>query len=347
MSADATVQAQLLLEAQVQFWLRELTPDRLRPLLREEVQYLYEQLDHIRLNEAVSADRIKATAHRYALEMEIGGAIPELFGEIASLVYAHPAQDSARISDIFSSHIAQEFLDKVFEPGSLLDRAFLQIQRSEPFKAFLADVSLLAIKGFLQDKNRPYNRLPLIGSGLRRAGKLVQDYRPQWQENLEQTSHELLHASIGRSVQLLDQLLDQSALREQALAATLNLWDEISTWPASRFRDFTTENDLQELMVLGYEFWRAFRETEYLTAIIDTAVDFFFSKYGEESLQKIISEMGVTYAMIESDILDYGSNLGSLLRDKGIAETILRRQLGRFYFSPDTLALLDSHSAPG
>jgi len=99
-------------------------------------------------------------------------------------------------------------------------------------------------------------------------------------------------------------------------------------------------------MVLGYEFWRAFRETEYLTGIIDTAVDFFFDKYGDDSLQKIISEMGVTYEMVESEILRYSNDLARLAIDKGIAETLIRRHLERFYSRPETLALLEAALMP-
>lgn len=345
-SAESLTRANQLLEAQVRFWLHELSPQRLAAIVREETAFLYQELDRITLAEAVSADKIKGTAHRYALEMEIGGAIPELFGEVADIIYNHPTQDTTRVSDIFSSRLAQEFLEKIFESGSQLDRAMTQIQHSAPFKGFLADVSLLVLKGYVQEKNRQYSTLPLIGSGLRRAGKLVQERRPQWQESLEQSSHSLLQRSISKTMQMLDELLDQDRYREQALAATLNLWDEISTWPVARFRDFTTENDLQELMVLGYEFWLEFRESDYLVKFIDAAVDFFFEKYGADSLQQIISEVGVTYEMIEAEILNYSDELATLATNKGIAETLIRRHLERFYFSAETLALLAEPATP-
>ena len=341
MTESAQAKARQLLDAQVNFWLQELAPDRLAAIVREEIAYLYAELDRISLNDAVSAAKIRATAHRYALEMEIGGAIPELFGEIANLVYEHPAQYDTRISDIFSSRVAQDFIDKVFESGSLLDQAVRQIQLSGPFKTFLADVVLLALKGYLQEQNRALDSTPVIGAGLRRLREFMDARLPSLQDGIEEASHGLLERSIGNTLGLLDEVLDQDQYREQALSATLNLWDDISTWPLSRLRDFASENDLQELMVLGYEFWREFRETNYLTSIIDAGVDFFFAKYGEDSLQKIISEMGVTYEMIESEILNYSSDIASVALNQGIAQTMLRRRLERFYFSAETLALLE------
>lgn len=344
MTESAQAKARQLLDAHVNFWLQELAPDRLAAIVHEEITYLYGELDRISLNEAVSAAKIRATAHRYALEMEIGGAIPELFGEIANLVYEHPAQYDTRVSDIFSSRIAQEFIEKVFESGSLLDQAVRQIQQSNPFKVFLADVVLLALKGYLLEQNKLLGTAPVIGAGLRRLRAFLDQRLPSLQDGIEEASHQLLERSIGNTLTLLDQLLEQGEYREQALAATLNLWDEISTWPVSRLRDFTSENDLQELMVLGYEFWREFRETDYLTSIIDAGVDFFFDKYGEDSLQKIISEMGVTYEMIESEILNYSADMARLALNQGIAETMLRRHLERFYFSVGTLTILGDNT---
>jgi hypothetical protein len=203
---------------------------------------------------------------------------------------------------------------------------------------------LLAVKGYLLEQNKLLGTAPVIGAGLRRLRAFLDQRLPSLQDGIEEASHQLLERSIGNTLTLLDQLLEQGEYREQALAATLNLWDEISTWPLSRLRDFTSENDLQELMVLGYEFWREFRETDYLTSIIDAGVDFFFDKYGEDSLQKIISEMGVTYEMIESEILNYSTDMARLALNQGIAETMLRRHLERFYFSVGTLTILGDNT---
>ena len=338
--------AHSLQDAQLHFWLQELTPARLETIIREETAYLYQQLDQITLVEAVDAGKIKATAHRYALEMEIGGGIPELFGEIANIVYEHPAQDNTLIGDIFAPGIVQEFLEKLFEDGGAVDRTLRNIQRSEPFKLFLGDVVFLTLKGYLLEQNSLITRLPRLASGLRRLRTALEDRLPMLPETLEENTRLLLERSINNTLKLLDGLLDHDLYRDEALNATLNLWDEIRRWPVARFRDYTSESDLQEWMVLGYEFWREFRETDYLTGIIDTAVDFFFDKYGDDSLQKIISEMGVTYEMVESEILRYSDDLARLAIDKGIAETLIRRHLERFYSRPETLALLEAALNP-
>ena len=340
MTAEPSALAQRLLDAQVQFWLQQLSPERLNDLLREEIAYLYQQLDQITLGESVAAHKIKATAHRYALEMDYGGGIPELFGEIANLIYEHPAQDSTTLGAVFHHALAREFLEKSFEPGGVIDRFLQNVQHSEPFQAFLTDVILLALKGYVLEENVLVRKVPVLASSLQKLRDMLDDRFNGMQDNIANATRSLLAASIDRTLGMLDQLLDQDIYRDQALIATLNLWDEIRDQPVGQFREFTSEQDLQEWMVLGYEFWRRFRQSDYLKAIIDTAVDFVFEKYGDDSLQKIITDFGVTFEMIESELLRYSDDLAGMLLKKGIAETILRRQLERFYFDADTLALL-------
>ncbi|MDV7400103.1 hypothetical protein RZS08_52290, partial [Arthrospira platensis SPKY1] len=54
------------------------------------------------------------------------------------------------------------------------------------------------------------------------------------------------------------------------------------------------------------------------------------------------ADFGISEAMVEGEILHYADDLASILIEKGIAETLLRRQLERFYLNEDTLALLNS-----
>lgn len=334
--------ARQLLDAQLQFWLQELSPARLSHWLREDISYIYRQLDGITLQEAVDADKIKITAHRYALEMEYGGGIPELFGEIANIIYEHPAHEVTTVGAAFGNRVIREFIEKAFEPDGAVEQVIRTVQRSAPFQVFIADVVMLVLKGYLLEENNAVRKLPLLGTAIQRIRDLVDERLPMMQEGITVATRRIVGTSINNTLAALDDLLDKDSYRDETLIATLNLWDDICQKSISEFRTVTSEEDLQEWMVLGYEFWRSFRQTDYLKTIIDTAVDFVFAKYGEDSLQKIIADFGISEAMVEGEILHYADDLASILIEKGIAETLLRRQLERFYLNEDTLALLNS-----
>lgn len=339
MTTPSQNKAQQLLDAQVQFWLEQLTPEKLTPILEQELTFIYDKFDSIILKDAIDGDKVKATAHRYAIEMEIGGGIPELFGEIANLIYEHPANETTTVGDIFSKYIAQEILEKVFEPGSVLDQAIHNIRASKPFKEFLAEVVFTVVKSYLLEDNQLLRIKPLA-NGMRFMRNWMSQQAPDLSDNIEEQSKAVMESGIARSLELVDDTLGNERYRESAFHSTLNLWEEIQEQPISQYQQYVSEMDLQEFMVLGYEFWLEFRHTEFLKTFIDAGVEFFFNKYGDETLQALLSELGITREMVISEILNYADDLSSLLIKHDIAEAILRRHLQRFYFNDNTLAIL-------
>ncbi|MEE2733197.1 MAG: hypothetical protein VYA55_20430 [Pseudomonadota bacterium] len=331
--------AQALLDAQVQFWLQELNADKLLPLLQQELPYLYTRVGALTLRQAVAEDKVKATALRYAVEMEIEGGIPELFGEIANIVYEHPNNDLTQVGDIISEKIVNDFLQKIFEQGSLLDQAVNNIRASAPFREFLADVVFTVAKGYALEENQLVKLAP-VANGLQRLRSWLNEQAPGLAENLHTVGKQLSRASVDQSVRLVDDILENDLYRDTALNSVLDLWDDIKTWPVASFQRYFSETDLQELMVLGYEFWLEFRHTDYLKSYIDAGVKFFFDKYGEDTLESILQDLGVTEDMVVSEIQNYAPDLAQLLLQHDIAEPLIRRHLERFYFAEATLALL-------
>ena len=331
--------AQALLDAQVQFWLQELNTDKLLPLLEQELPYLYEKLGSLTLREAVAEDKVRATAQRYAVEMEIEGGIPELFGEIANIIYEHPNNDLTLVGDIISERIINDFLEKIFEQGSLLDQAVNNIRASAPFREFLSDVVFTVAKGYALEENQLVKLAP-VANGLQRLRSWLNEQAPGLAENIHAMGKQLSRASVDQSIRLVDDILENDLYRDTALNSVLDLWDDIKTWPVSSFQRYFSETDLQELMVLGYEFWLEFRHTDYLKSYIDAGVKFFFDKYGEENVYAILQDLGVTEEMVVSEIKNYAPDLAQLLLQHNIAEPLIRRHLERFYFAEETLAIL-------
>jgi len=339
MSDHAQLLAQQLLDAQVQFWLQDLTPEKLEPLLQEDLKFLYEKLGAIPLREAVPEAKVKATALRYAVEMEIEGGIPELFGEVANIIYEHPNNEITKLGDLITDDIAIDFLEKVFEPNSLLDQAVNNIRSSAPFREFLSDVVFTVVKGYALEQNQIVKLAP-VANGMQKLREWFNDRAPGLSENVNNLGKQLSQASVDQSIRLVDDMLDNDLYRDSAFNSVQNLWDDIKNWKIANFQRYFSEMDLQELMVLGYEYWLEFRHTDYLQSCIDAGVKFFFDKYGDDSLHTMLSDLGVTEDMIVSEIVNYAPDLANMLLKHNIAEALVRRHLQRFYFSDETLALL-------
>lgn len=334
--------ADQLLAAQTQYFLNLIEPDQLVPLLERELDFIYEKLSQVTLNTIANPDKVKATAHRYAIEMEIGGGIPELFGEIADIIYEHQENDETLIGDIIPDTIAQEFVSKVFEHGSVLDRAIAKLQNSDPFKRLVTELVIDVLKSVLFERNQLMKIKPLA-NGVSFMRDWINQRTPDLSDGLENYSKDMIDSTIARTLGMVDTTLAQEQFRENTLFNIMALWDEVQSQPVSQFRDHISKMDLQEFMVLGYEFWLQFRHTEYLQSSIDAGVKFFFDKYGEETLATLLEELGVTKEMVISELINYAPDLGQVIKQQGIAEAIIKRQLEGFYASQEAKSLLEAN----
>ena len=342
---SAKALANQLLEAELAFWMQQLTGKKFQAMLNTELDFLYEQLGSMTLRQAVSEEKVRATALRYAVDMEIGGGIPELFGEIAGLIFEFRANETTTLGDVVPEHIATEVIDKLFEPGSLVDHTVRNIRNSDAFRSFLAEIVFTVLKGYLLEKNT-LMKMGTVASGTRMVRDWVSNKAPEFSESVEEKVRQFTESGVKNSLNILDEALGDEQYRQLAHDSALNLWDSVKNSPIARYRDYVSEQDLQEFMVMGYEFWLAFRESDYLKSCIDAGVGFFFHKYGEETLHTVLSEMGVTESMIVGELNTYLPDFAELLVKQGIAETILRRQLKRFYQSKSTLTILQQANQP-
>ncbi|MCR2747647.1 hypothetical protein [Limnobacter parvus] len=331
--------ASQLLEAEVAFWLLNLKGKRFQAMLADELGYVLDRFEHILLKDAVDQKKVKATAQRYAVEMEIGGAIPELFGEIANRIFEFPASRTTKIGEVVSDSIATEFIEKIFEQDGVLDHAVTNIRNSTPFRHFLSDVIFTVLKDYVFEQNN-LMKFTSVASSTRKVREWLSTKAPDLSEGLEDRVRNLMESGVKSSLEMVDETLDNEQYRENAMNSALAFWDVVREWPLTAYRDYLTEQDLQEFMVMGYEFWLEFRNTEYLKSCIDLGVDFFFEKYGEQSLQDLLDDIGVTREMILEEVDHYIPDLAALLIKEGVAEGFLRRNLQRFYSSKKVQDLL-------
>src|SRR5690242_3638303 len=92
--------AEALLDAHVRFVLDQLEGKSLQSLIEREIDALLDGAEHLTLGGAVTPQMIKDTVRHYAVELELGGGIPELVGEVARVIYAHELHDHTRLVDL-------------------------------------------------------------------------------------------------------------------------------------------------------------------------------------------------------------------------------------------------------
>ncbi|MBG14446.1 MAG: hypothetical protein CL553_15265 [Alcanivorax sp.] len=327
MTANKQEKANRLLEALVAHLSESLDPDRVDDWLEQELDALLAQADKVRLNEVVTAEQIGITVRKYAVQMELGGGIPELVGEMVDRLYNHGIQAERRVGELVDESTVAALVDKVLEIP-LSRRGVGWLSSNPVLLALLAGGAHLGLKTWLH-QGIPESLRGLVGRRL----------PPRWRASLEMRLQEWL---LERTAALLsDPWLysddNLGELRELVLVA----WQDFAERPVTELRELLSSEDIQELFVIGYDFWREFRHSDYFATMLDTGINAFFEKYGDTTLRDLIDEVGIARDDLLDDARRFAPPVLRLLRERGLLDAWLRRHLAPFFEKPETLAILD------
>lgn len=340
MAATPHPLAQQLLDAHIAYLQAQLTGKSLQSLIETEVDHLLVMAEKIRLNEAVTRDMIKETARGYAVELELSGAIPELVGDIARALYAHPIHDSTSLGDLMPDELFAEFLDKILEMRELRERLVHEAVANPVYAALASDVVVEGIRGYAQQGAERVRFLPGAATAARLGQTLLGAALPVLEENIEENLRKYLRRSLqeilGRSEDFLLGHFDEEKIRE----LVLDVWDLLKEKRLSDLKKGISSLDVEEFFVIGYETWREVRLTPIYSALIDSGIDSFFDKYGESSLRELLDEMGITRDIAIRDAMRFAPPVLAMLKKKKLLEPVLRRNLEGFYGSAAVTEIL-------
>ena len=330
-----------LYEAHVSHSMALLTGEGLLDHLSNELDADLVNAKKLKLTQMVSKEQILATARAYAVDMPMSGGIPELVGDIARVLHAHPIHDDTKLSDIVSDKQAREIINKAVELHELRDKLIHAVLGNPLLVEMSADLISRGIKGYLAQGNAAAKGIPgasaLMGLGKSVLSKASPGLEKSLDEGLQAYVRKSTKATLRTSEESLKAKLNDEAVRRIAL----DVWADIKHWPASRFRQYVSAASLEEIFVIGYEFWRGeLRHTPYYSVLLEVAINSFFEKYQDATLQFLLDEVGVTREMIFTELSRFAPPAIAALHKAKLLDGIVRRQLLPFYQSGRIEAIL-------
>jgi hypothetical protein len=325
-----------LLTAHVEHELSRLRGDALEQLLEAQVGALFRWFEDVKFNEFVTRDQVVGVIERYVIELKVSGGITELAGQMSNVVFSSKMSAATRVEDICPPDEYEDFAEKVFGLERGRRELIRQLTRSPAVGALVSRVISRIVLNlvFPSDDGRTDSRLRGLVSAVeerllpgleRRAAAALSRYIEQRARRLTRDSEKhLLEA------------LDSGSVREIAD----EIWDAVSGKTLAEAASSFAAQDLEDFVVLGYEFWLKFRKTAYFRAVSSEVVDQLFAKYGDESVSSVIADMGVTERMVTHELQMFLGRLFDQARRDGFLEQQIRAYLEPFYRSPALKALL-------
>lgn len=325
---SAHILAQQLLDAQVNHFRQRLVGADSVQQLVSFMDDVLARASHFTLNQLVQREAIHGVVRTYAFDLNLGGGILELIGEIARGLYRVWQQHPPRLRDLIHDQNVEQWIDKIVELQPLRQQIVRQLQSSPLAKNLLSQLVIQTVQRQLPDW---LAEQAAQQSGLR--GKLLQRVLSSETQLVEWLSQHVA-ASIQQS--------DAFNLDDQTLTDFLQqLWIGVRDICLDQQAIELSALDVEELFVLGYEDWKHIRKTEHLQRMIGTGIDVFFDVYGDYVVTDLLDEVGVTHAHMLGEIERFAPMALHALDQSGDLVALIKNQLQPFYQDPNTLSVLN------
>src|SRR5688572_14261297 len=147
--------ADALLDAHVRHVVETLTGPQFMTRVAELLDGALEDARALTLDAVVTRPMIKGVARAYAIDMDLGAGIPELVGEVARSLHAHPVHDATRLSDLVPDRRFEDLLDHALALKSVRKRLVAEVIASPIYQSFASDLLLNGIKDYLAGARLP------------------------------------------------------------------------------------------------------------------------------------------------------------------------------------------------
>lgn len=325
--------ASALLEQHVKHELAALKGAKLKKSVANELDELFALTESVTLNRVSSVEQVMAVIQRIVIDMELDAGLPELAADMATEVLNSAVQAETPLKDIISREQATAFLEEALELRQQREQIIREVMAHPVYQELVSNVVYHGLVNYLYEDNLITKAVPGVGSmmkfGKRMANKAVPGLDETFERRLKAWLSDSLPGLITRSEQFLHKALTDDELRDSVMAA----WISLEERSLADLNDGLGDVQLQEFVVLGYEFWLTFRQTPYFRACALAVVEHLFARYGDQPLGVLLQDIGVTRALVMSEIEAHGLPLVDVLRDEGYLEALLRRRLQPFYKS--------------
>jgi hypothetical protein len=329
-----------LLDAHVQHELASWQGEQLASTLAQCIGGLFRWFGEVSLDQVVSPAQVAAVIERYVIDLKVSGGITELSGEMSRLVFSSDATRDATLDQILTGDIFDEFADKILALDGVRDYLIAMIAQSSTVHTLSARVIARGVLDLLEPAFPGRRATPVALSTL--ASKLGTALLPVL-ERVAERALALHRERVARSgEQHLLELLDPERLR----SVVDELWDRVAPMRLSEVFALLEEQDIEDFVVLVYEFWLRYRKTEFFRRISSEAIAYFFDKYGSTTLLALIEDMGVSEAMVLETALELSRPMLEQAAASGALERAIRTRLEGFYGSEAAARALRSAALP-
>jgi hypothetical protein len=326
--------ADRLLDAQVEWVLRELCGPRLAQVIARDVDDLLAVAGTLAVTDVVDPDAAKQTLRRLVERLGAGPIVADLVRALSDALYDLAAGDEHRLGDVVDRDPVEALVEKVLSMERLHDRAMERMAES-PLVATVASrfVSRI-VSDFVAQNRQLAEKLPGAKSLFSLGTSAVN--RARNVSIIGDAAERGTQMAIRRTNSAMKDVFKDAPLK----GAALEIWDLHADEPIGELRRYLSQQDLRELALIVHELLVSARSSEYVGAALDECVDVFFERYGDRSVASLLPELGLSRDDLVEELQRLVPPLVEAARADGRLDDLVRARLDPFFSSKEVRAIL-------
>lgn len=330
--------ADALLEAQLQFFMRDFASPTLRHHLECEAEAYCDLLETLSARELLNEAQVIAWIERNILNYSPTDTMREQAVMLVELGLNNPSHQQQPMRQLINKQIYDLMVQRLVERPALRQELIHSALSSPLYTRVLSDVVYHSIVDYLTTDNVIARRVPGF-SALVKAGKGMLGRMGRLDETLEQAIKAYLGRNIAATAAFSESLVDK-ALNNDAIVQFAEL-----VWPrleAYQLGQATRHLEIQGLSYLAVLYWNQIRQTNYMNQQIQLLVQAWFAHAGDMPTMHLLRLLGIEREQIVREVVEIGEPLVNAWRDSGYIEQRLKEHLARFFDDPATQRLLNT-----
>jgi hypothetical protein len=328
------------LEAHVTHELNRFKRDGYKKTIKEEVAALFEWIKRIKLKDVITPEQIIGLIERNVVELPVAGGVTELAGEMSQRVLASPQNKKTSLENIFARKQFDDIVDKIGSLKSARKDIIHRFVTSSIYSQQISEVLYTGIKEYLLAENIFAQKVPGVSSLIKFGKFAVNKTMHSLETAIENKIKSYIQSNLGNTIKRSERSLNEYFDESHIIEMGEEIWSSIAKTKLSEYFNEIDANDMEDFIIIGYEFWLNFRKTHYFRAIYTDLVFFFFEKYADRELDVILEDVGVTQKMVVNELIEAVAPGIATALSIGYLEERIRARLEDFYLSPKTSGLM-------
>lgn len=285
----------------------------------------------VTLNQIVPSDLVLDVIRRNVLDRPPAGGLAEIIGEMAREFLVLPQNDEASLEDILPRRYYDEMVDKALSLDRLRRRIIHRMVHNAGFPRLITDIMYSLIREMTWRENALVRKVPGLSILMSLSREAVDRTLPDLPLAVENRVREFVEGNLEYAMREGENFLLRFFDAERLAEIADQRWDEVAHQPLSTHLSAMDGLDLEEFIVIGYEFWLNFRQTPFFTGVMESMVRFFHERYGDRDLDLLAEDIGVTSETVIREIKAVAGPILANPETAAILRSRLAEHLAGFY----------------